>query len=84
MKKGIHPKVYEVTVRCACGNSFEVESTSQSIEVDICSNCHPFFTGQQKFVDTAGRIEKFQRRYAKGNKKTSKKLVIKKSAKKSK
>jgi large subunit ribosomal protein L31 len=63
MKKDIHPKIHDVTVRCACGNSFETISTQSRIEVDICSGCHPLFTGQQKFVDTAGRIEKFQARY---------------------
>jgi large subunit ribosomal protein L31 len=65
MKKDIHPKIYDVTARCACGNSFQTVSTDQRIEVDICSGCHPLFTGQQKFVDTAGRIEKFQARYEK-------------------
>lgn len=69
MKKEIHPKVFDVNVRCACGNTFQTISTSQRIEVDICSNCHPMFTGQQKFVDTAGRIEKFQQRYEKKKKK---------------
>lgn len=65
MKKDIQPTIHEVTVRCACGNSFDTISTSPKLEVDICSNCHPFFTGTQKFVDTAGRIEKFQQRYQK-------------------
>ncbi len=65
MKQGIHPQIHEVTARCACGNAFETISTQSSIEVDICSNCHPLFTGQQRFVDTAGRIEKFQARYTK-------------------
>jgi large subunit ribosomal protein L31 len=69
VKKEIHPKVFDVNVRCACGNTFQTISTSQRIEVDICSNCHPMFTGQQKFVDTAGRIEKFQQRYEKKKKK---------------
>jgi large subunit ribosomal protein L31 len=64
MKKDIHPKVHEVSTRCACGNAFQTISTLSSVDVDICSNCHPFYTGQQKFVDTAGRIEKFQARYA--------------------
>jgi large subunit ribosomal protein L31 len=65
MKKDFHPKVHEVTARCACGNAFQTISTDQRIEVDICSGCHPLFTGQQKFIDTAGRIEKFQARYEK-------------------
>jgi large subunit ribosomal protein L31 len=64
MKKDIHPKLYEINTRCACGNSFQTISTQSSVDVDICSNCHPFFTGQQKFIDTAGRIEKFQARYS--------------------
>ncbi len=68
MKKNIHPQVFDTSVRCACGNTFDTISTSKNIEVDICSNCHPLFTGQQKFVDTAGRIEKFQQRYDKKKK----------------
>lgn len=63
MKVEIHPQVNDVVVRCACGNSFQTTSVLQRIEVDICSNCHPLFTGQQRFVDTAGRIEKFQARF---------------------
>lgn len=78
MKKDIHPKVNnEVTVTCACGNSFTTMSTLDEIKVEICSNCHPFFTGQQKFVDTEGRIEKFQKKMAmaqdNGGKKAKKK-----------
>ena len=69
MKKDIHPQIFEVVARCVCGNSFQTISTSQRIETDICSNCHPFFTGAQKFVDTAGRIEKFQQRYESKSKK---------------
>ena len=65
MKKDIHPEIYEVTMRCVCGESFQTISTSSKIETDICSQCHPFFTGQQKFVDTAGRIEKFNKRFKK-------------------
>ena len=63
MKKDFHPKLNEVIARCVCGFSFATETTAQRIEMDICSQCHPFFTGTQKFIDTAGRIEKFQRRY---------------------
>lgn len=63
MKKGIHPDYEKVTATCACGNSFETRSTAKEIHVDICSACHPFFTGRQKFVDTAGRVEKFQKRF---------------------
>ena len=69
MKKDIHPKCYDVKVKCVCGNSFDTTSTVSKIEADICSACHPFFTGTQKFIDTAGRIEKFQKRYAKTDKK---------------
>jgi len=69
MKKNIHPKTYEVSIRCACGNQLETISTSQDLSVDICSQCHPFFTGKQKFVDTAGRIDKFEQRYKKKKKK---------------
>lgn len=63
MKKNVHPEVYQIGARCACGNVVQTISTSPSLDLDICSNCHPFFTGQQKFVDTAGRIEKFEKRY---------------------
>ena len=64
MKKNIHPQLYDVTVRCACGNEIQTKSTEKDFVIDICSACHPFFTGQQKFVDTAGRIEKFQKKFA--------------------
>jgi len=63
MKKGIHPEYFDVTVKCACGNTFETKSTLKEVHVDICSACHPFFTGKQKLLDTAGRVEKFRRRY---------------------
>jgi large subunit ribosomal protein L31 len=66
MKKGIHPSYQEARVICACGNTFVTRSTKKEIRVEICSNCHPFFTGKQKLVDTAGRLERFQRRYKKG------------------
>lgn len=65
MKKEIHPKYEQVTVRCACGNEVVTRSTKKDIKVEICSKCHPFFTGKQKFVDTAGRVEKFERKYGK-------------------
>ena len=65
MKQGIHPEFKEVTVRCACGNEFTSASTADEIKVEICSQCHPFFTGKQKLVDTAGRVEKFMRKYGK-------------------
>ncbi len=65
MKKDIHPKYEETKIRCACGNVIETGSTRDNIAVEICSNCHPFFTGKQKLVDTAGRIERFRKKYAK-------------------
>lgn len=65
MKEGIHPKYQTATTRCACGSTFEVGATVDEISVEICSKCHPFFTGKQKLVDTAGRIERFRRKYAK-------------------
>ncbi len=68
MKQGIHPTYQKCTVRCACGNTFETRSTEETINVDICSNCHPFFTGKQKLVDTGGRVDKFKRRMEKNQK----------------
>ena len=66
MKKGIHPGYHDVTVVCACGNTFKTRSTYKSdlLHLEICSRCHPFFTGKQKLVDSAGRVERFQRKYA--------------------
>lgn len=63
MKATIHPKYEEVTVTCSCGNSWTTRSTKASISLDVCSNCHPYFTGEQRIVDTAGRVERFRRRY---------------------
>lgn len=63
MKPKIHPKYFETTIKCACGNSFKTRSTVKDIAVEICSNCHPFFTGKQKLIDTAGRVERFRRKY---------------------
>jgi len=63
MKKDIHPKYEEATVTCGCGNKFKTRSTKKAISVEICSACHPFFTGKMKFVDTTGRVEKFQKKY---------------------
>ncbi|OGK09044.1 MAG: 50S ribosomal protein L31 [Candidatus Riflebacteria bacterium RBG_13_59_9] len=65
MKKGIHPEVKLVTVTCACGETFKALSVREEIKVEICSKCHPFYTGQRKIVDTAGRVEKFIKRAAK-------------------
>ncbi len=64
MKKGIHPEHTRKMAYCACGNELEVGSTKKEIKVEICSNCHPFFTGKQKLVDTAGRIDRFRKKYA--------------------
>ncbi len=63
MKKGIHPEYMKTTVVCACGNRFETRSTVPEIHVEICNKCHPFFTGKQKVVDSAGRVQKFQDKY---------------------
>ena len=63
MKKDIHPKYEETTVTCACGNVINTRSTAKDIKVELCSQCHPFFTGKQKLVDTAGRIDRFKKRY---------------------
>ena len=65
MKAGIHPEYVLTTVTCSCGASFETRSTKPELHVEICSNCHPFYTGKQKLMDTGGRVERFQRRYAK-------------------
>jgi large subunit ribosomal protein L31 len=65
MKQDIHPDYVVATVHCSCGNTFTTRSTRSELRVEICSNCHPFYTGKQKLVDTGGRVERFQRRYAK-------------------
>ncbi len=65
MKPGIHPEYVKTTITCVCGNSFETGSTKKDIRVEICSQCHPFMTGKQKIVDTAGRVERFKKKYAK-------------------
>lgn len=62
MKDAIHPKTQKVTVKCACGETFETTSTKTALHVDICSKCHPFYTGKQKLVDTGGRVDKFRKR----------------------
>ncbi|MFO1379189.1 MAG: 50S ribosomal protein L31 [Chitinivorax sp.] len=65
MKQGIHPEYNEITVTCSCGNSFQTSSTmSKNLHVEVCSACHPFYTGKQKILDTAGRIDKFRQKYA--------------------
>ncbi len=65
MKSGIHPEYLEASVTCACGNTFKTRSTKGSFNVDICAECHPFYTGKQKLLDSAGRIERFTKKYAK-------------------
>ena len=65
MKAGIHPHYTETNVRCSCGNTFTTRSTSSDLHVELCSECHPFYTGKQKLVDTGGRIDRFERRYGK-------------------
>ena len=69
MKDSIHPKYVDAQVTCGCGNTFTTRSTQETLKVEICSNCHPFYTGTMKFVDSAGRIEKFQKKYGWGKKK---------------
>ena len=73
MKTGIHPDYTTCTVTCSCGNTFETRSTVTELHAELCSECHPFYTGKQKLVDTGGRVERFQRRYAKAEKKAEKK-----------
>lgn len=63
MKEGIHPNYQPTTIKCACGKVIETRSTKQDIKVEICSKCHPFFTGKQKLVDTGGRVDKFKKKY---------------------
>ncbi len=63
MKEGIHPQYEKVTIKCACGAEFETRSTKKDIRLDICSKCHPFFTGKQKLVDTGGRVDRFKKRF---------------------
>lgn len=63
MKEGIHPEMHLVTVVCACGNTFETHSTKDELRLELCNECHPFYTGQQKLIDSAGRVERFKRRY---------------------
>jgi large subunit ribosomal protein L31 len=65
MKKGIHPELHEIEISCACGNTIKTRATASELKVEICSSCHPFFTGKQKLIDSAGRVERFQKRYGK-------------------
>ena len=64
MKKGLHPEYNQTTITCACGNVLEVGSTKKDIKVDVCSKCHPFYTGKAKFIDAAGRVDKFNKKYS--------------------
>lgn len=68
MKKDIHPEYFDCVVTCSCGNKFETRSTKKELHVEICSNCHPFFTGKQKLVDSGGRVDRFQKRLNKAKK----------------
>lgn len=65
MRQGIHPEYVKASVHCSCGNTFETRSTKSEIRTDLCSECHPFYTGKQKLVDTGGRVERFQKKYGK-------------------
>jgi large subunit ribosomal protein L31 len=71
MKTSIHPNYVQAHVRCTCGNEFTTRATQEEIHVEVCSNCHPFYTGRQKLVDTGGRVERFQRRVAKGRQRSA-------------
>jgi large subunit ribosomal protein L31 len=71
MKAEIHPQYVDAVIRCACGNEIHTRSTKAEMHLDVCSACHPFFTGEQRIVDTAGRVERFRRRYARAEEQTS-------------
>jgi large subunit ribosomal protein L31 len=82
MKEGIHPEYKETTITCVCGNVISTRSTKKDIKTEICSNCHPFITGKQRLVDTAGRVEKFKKKYEpKAESAPAKKTAAKKTAK---
>ncbi|MBN1295221.1 50S ribosomal protein L31 [bacterium] len=70
MKKGIHPKYEETSITCSCGNVIKTRSTIKDLKIEICSGCHPFYTGKQKMLDTTGRVEKFKRKYGLDKEKT--------------
>ena len=84
MKQDIHPQYYEATVKCACGNTWKTGSTVPEISVEICSNCHPFYTGKEKLLDTRGRVDKFKRRMSKSEEAIKTKAVKKARIKKAK
>ncbi len=75
MKPGIHPKYYEIEARCACGNTFKTRSTKPELHLEICSACHPFFTGRQKLIDTEGRVERFTKKYGAQTSESRKKVA---------
>ena len=80
MKEGIHPKYEDCVISCGCGNKFNTRSTRKTISVEICSACHPFFTGKMKFIDTTGRVEKFQKKYNWDKRKEAKAAEVKAAA----
>ncbi len=82
MKKDIHPKYYDATVKCACGNTWKTGSTLPEISVEICSNCHPFYTGREKLLDARGRVEKFKKRMGKSEESLKNKVTKKTRVKK--
>ena len=82
MKPAIHPKYYDVTARCACGNTFQTRSTKQELHLEICNQCHPFFTGRQKLIDTEGRVERFTKKFGAQTSESRKKAAqVKKTGK---
>jgi large subunit ribosomal protein L31 len=80
VRQGIHPKYYVVEARCACGNTFKTRSTKPELHLEICSNCHPFFTGRQKLIDTEGRVERFTKKFGVQTSETRKKAAKAKKA----
>jgi large subunit ribosomal protein L31 len=84
MKEGIHPKLVKATVICACGNTWETLSTKEVLKTDLCSNCHPFYTGEQRIVDTAGQVERFMRRMNARNEQAARSVEVARRASKNK
>ena len=80
MKSNLHPELHLVTAVCSCGNSFPIHSTKKELRIEICNACHPFFTGKQKLLDTAGRVERFQKRYAAGGTSDAARAAVSKNA----
>jgi large subunit ribosomal protein L31 len=81
VKEGIHPKYFEVEARCACGNTWKTRSTKPELHLEICSNCHPFFTGRQKLIDTEGRVERFTKKFGAQTSESRKKAAAAKASK---